>query len=141
MCQLPVPQESICRLSSKPCSAASCRNTPSALGERQMFPRQTNRTLTFPDAASDIAPSRFKQCPNPGQVFFGVHASRRWPLGNVHMDTGTVVQRPQWFQRLYLLGRRRRPGEDRKSTRLNSSHVRISYAVFCLKKKNTYLVD
>src|SRR5438874_10705653 len=26
---------------------------------------------------------------------------------------------------------------DRKSTRLNSSHVEISYAVFCLKKKNT----
>src|SRR5215471_12269765 len=26
-------------------------------------------------------------------------------------------------------------GEDRKSTRLNSSHVEISYAVFCLKKK------
>src|SRR3712207_6966794 len=43
--------------------------------------------------------------------------------------------------------RRRRPGavgarkpagprEDRKSTRLNSSHANISYAVFCLKKKN-----
>src|SRR5690625_5868667 len=28
--------------------------------------------------------------------------------------------------------------EDRKSTRLNSSHVAISYAVFCLKKKNKY---
>src|SRR5204863_9207454 len=27
------------------------------------------------------------------------------------------------------------PVEDRKSTRLNSSHVEISYAVFCLKKK------
>src|SRR5207245_11148654 len=27
---------------------------------------------------------------------------------------------------------------DRKSTRLNSSHGSISYAVFCLKKKNTY---
>src|SRR5690554_7702279 len=27
---------------------------------------------------------------------------------------------------------------DRKSTRLNSSHVRISYAVFCLKKNNKY---
>src|SRR5258708_17768701 len=27
------------------------------------------------------------------------------------------------------------PGEDRKSTRLNSSHQIISYAVFCLKKK------
>src|SRR3712207_7512958 len=35
-----------------------------------------------------------------------------------------------------------RPGahgmeSDRKSTRLNSSHANISYAVFCLKKKNT----
>src|SRR5690606_39431190 len=28
---------------------------------------------------------------------------------------------------------------DRKSTRLNSSHVKISYAVFCLKKKTTAL--
>src|SRR5256885_8643044 len=28
---------------------------------------------------------------------------------------------------------------DRKSTRLNSSHLVISYAVFCLKKKNTYI--
>src|SRR5436305_7046817 len=27
--------------------------------------------------------------------------------------------------------------QDRKSTRLNSSHVRISYAVFCLKKKKS----
>src|SRR5258705_8308486 len=45
---------------------------------------------------------------------------------------------------LRLLGRpggfgdRRRQGrQDRKSTRLNSSHLGISYAVFCLKKKNT----
>src|SRR5579862_68289 len=29
----------------------------------------------------------------------------------------------------------RHPGQDRKSTRLNSSHSSISYAVFCLKKK------
>src|SRR2546430_9146108 len=29
------------------------------------------------------------------------------------------------------------PGADRKSTRLNSSHSQISYAVFCLKKKKT----
>src|SRR3712207_7415773 len=28
------------------------------------------------------------------------------------------------------------PARDRKSTRLNSSHANISYAVFCLKKKN-----
>src|SRR3712207_8122560 len=32
-----------------------------------------------------------------------------------------------------------RPQGDRKSTRLNSSHANISYAVFCLKKKNAQL--
>src|SRR2546430_6091075 len=32
-------------------------------------------------------------------------------------------------------------GTDRKSTRLNSSHSQISYAVFCLKKKNTHLYN
>src|SRR5690606_41501048 len=31
-------------------------------------------------------------------------------------------------------------GLDRKSTRLNSSHVKISYAVFCLKKKNNNVI-
>src|SRR3712207_8785398 len=30
---------------------------------------------------------------------------------------------------------------DRKSTRLNSSHANISYAVFCLKKKKTYVMQ
>src|SRR5436190_7615989 len=34
--------------------------------------------------------------------------------------------------------RRRHPDSDRKSTRLNSSHTVISYAVFCLKKKKVY---
>src|SRR5690606_42049741 len=54
-----------------------------------------------------------------------------------------------WPQ-IYLLDQGERLGEtitsyrerfftqDRKSTRLNSSHVKISYAVFCLKKKNIY---
>src|SRR3712207_6921569 len=32
------------------------------------------------------------------------------------------------------------PKRDRKSTRLNSSHANISYAVFCLKKKNNNLL-
>src|SRR5690606_41301428 len=31
--------------------------------------------------------------------------------------------------------------QDRKSTRLNSSHVKISYAVFCLKKKKIWLTE
>src|SRR3712207_8447507 len=38
------------------------------------------------------------------------------------VDPGELVPRPP-------------DGEDRKSTRLNSSHANISYAVFCLKKK------
>src|SRR5256885_10902452 len=39
--------------------------------------------------------------------------------------------------------RQRRPAlrRDRKSTRLNSSHLVISYAVFCLKKKKKKVID
>src|SRR3712207_8903574 len=33
------------------------------------------------------------------------------------------------------------PARDRKSTRLNSSHANISYAVFCLKKKKHILIQ
>src|SRR2546430_12971739 len=39
--------------------------------------------------------------------------------------------------RALLGGATRRRPQDRKSTRLNSSHSQISYAVFCLKKKKT----
>src|SRR3712207_7025213 len=39
------------------------------------------------------------------------------------------------------MGRRRVRRRDRKSTRLNSSHANISYAVFCLKKKKKYNHD
>src|SRR5471030_1304803 len=41
-----------------------------------------------------------------------------------------------------MWGPRRQAGStDRKSTRLNSSHLGISYAVFCLKKKKTILLE
>src|SRR2546428_6987428 len=43
------------------------------------------------------------------------------------------LERCNRFVRGVRLGR----NEDRKSTRLNSSHDQISYAVFCLKKKNS----
>src|SRR5258705_13908459 len=48
------------------------------------------------------------------------------------------VERRWIRQRNAHAGRRRREryAADRKSTRLNSSHLGISYAVFCLKKKN-----
>src|SRR5690349_13178526 len=43
-----------------------------------------------------------------------------------------LMCRPEYFDVQYVIN----PWmEDRKSTRLNSSHVEISYAVFCLKKK------
>src|SRR3712207_8844211 len=41
-------------------------------------------------------------------------------------------------QRRLQRGQRAPHVVDRKSTRLNSSHANISYAVFCLKKKKTY---
>src|SRR3712207_8791222 len=40
------------------------------------------------------------------------------------------------FSYLLIGGSGQRLAADRKSTRLNSSHANISYAVFCLKKKN-----
>src|SRR5690554_7035053 len=46
------------------------------------------------------------------------------------LDLEALLQRNAW------LGIQIQVRLDRKSTRLNSSHVRISYAVFCLKKKN-----
>src|SRR5687768_17788293 len=45
------------------------------------------------------------------------------------------VRRARGFQELTHVGEHTVAGRDRKSTRLNSSHGYISYAVFCLKKK------
>src|SRR2546430_6379308 len=46
------------------------------------------------------------------------------------------------FGRLYVLNRYRTVAKrDRKSTRLNSSHSQISYAVFCLKKKKNSFTE
>src|SRR5258705_1552380 len=54
--------------------------------------------------------------------------------------------RPRWCSRpsapeRATARRRNLPTLDRKSTRLNSSHLGISYAVFCLKKKKQLLPD
>src|SRR5207253_9023032 len=51
---------------------------------------------------------------NPAAVAYG-----NWQLAQAYQTAGDLDK------------------ADRKSTRLNSSHVAISYAVFCLKKKNT----
>src|SRR5258708_23214251 len=49
------------------------------------------------------------------------------------IDTGLIVMQRRAGR--WRFGRRAGKQKDRKSTRLNSSHQIISYAVFCLKKK------
>src|SRR3712207_8451600 len=59
-------------------------------------------------------------------------ADRPRPAGAADRRGGAADRRPG-------PGRWLAPGGDRKSTRLNSSHANISYAVFCLKNKlNNY---
>src|SRR5690606_39823293 len=57
----------------------------------------------------------------------------------MHMDEGALYELAESIKSQGvmqpILVRQLSSGEDRKSTRLNSSHVKISYAVFCLKKK------
>src|SRR3712207_8670474 len=54
------------------------------------------------------------------------------PGDNVTMDVTLIVPIAMEEKLRFAI----REGGDRKSTRLNSSHANISYAVFCLKKKN-----
>src|SRR5438876_8529533 len=56
------------------------------------------------------------------------------PVGEDRL--GVAVRRPDRLAVRFELAGRAVAGLDRKSTRLNSSHPSISYAVFCLKKKN-----
>src|SRR5437773_2861561 len=58
-----------------------------------------------------------------GVTGWSIGESRRTAAGNTPTDNSAEVES------LY---------RDRKSTRLNSSHITISYAVFCLKKKKKY---
>src|SRR5690625_6884842 len=64
----------------------------------------------------------------PEQLVAGYRLVRIDHLIVVHWKDRII---PDTFIRLY----NQIDGRDRKSTRLNSSHVAISYAVFCLKKK------
>src|SRR5439155_18591136 len=69
------------------------------------------------------------------QTFWIFSFSSSRPLLDIRYHN--TVWHPHHFVVTYL-GQRSDEGaiQDRKSTRLNSSHVAISYAVFCLKKKN-----
>src|SRR3712207_6991729 len=62
---------------------------------------------------------------------------------SVQISDGSALPVPRWSQKTISLFSvaREDSGRDRKSTRLNSSHANISYAVFCLKKKKKKLVN
>src|SRR2546430_11833916 len=68
----------------------------------------------------------------PYTTLFRSHSAPagRWPPPREQRRVFAIVKDEQARQRAS-------PRRDRKSTRLNSSHSQISYAVFCLKKKNT----
>src|SRR5690606_34870883 len=77
----------------------------------------------------EAADLRLDPVEHPAQDLAGKHAKNRMKL-EIELD------QPRWIV-LRIHCREERPHffKDRKSTRLNSSHVKISYAVFCLKKK------
>src|SRR5256885_12786971 len=73
----------------------------------------------------------FRSVEEGAAVGLAVHG----PAGRMHHEAGLVACRVDFPQLLDAQAVALRV--DRKSTRLNSSHLVISYAVFCLKKKKT----
>src|SRR5690242_21410324 len=65
----------------------------------------------------------------------GLHTTVTWPFGGKGFEYANIAfgQPAAGFGALLVFA-----AVDRKSTRLNSSHMSISYAVFCLKKKNSF---
>src|SRR2546430_1193374 len=89
----------------------------------------------------DVVVTAFLPLLASGLTFVGMAAVMLWlnaPLALLAFATG-----PLFLLSTVRLSRRirdnaRRQRQDRKSTRLNSSHSQISYAVFCLKKKKKH---
>src|SRR5207253_10296790 len=93
------------------------------------------RTLSLHDALPISAPV-YLEIVRGGSSRMRERESHLDPIAGLKCRRGngtTPEARPRCSARPRAGGRCR---SDRKSTRLNSSHVAISYAVFCLKKKN-----
>src|SRR3712207_7338227 len=86
-------------------------------------------TTLFRSAPDGLAQERLKARPAPSGLDEDVRSGRG---GRQPQPAALSGPLPAC---LVSVLHQRRP--DRKSTRLNSSHANISYAVFCLKKKNT----
>src|SRR4051794_20591560 len=124
-CQEPVPAESSSTRSLMPSSAATARITPSAVGERQMLPRQTNSSLTG-SPSSPWAPRACGSAARGTTLLFlsQLEDGEECLLRDLHAPDllHPLLAFLLFGEQLFL---------DRKSTRLNSSHPSISYAVFC----------
>src|SRR3712207_8921832 len=96
--------------------------------------RRPPRSTLFPyTTLSDLDSLAFERALLHATVDIGMQDGNTVALRVAHDDRGGVEA--HWLlveQGTVELGR---VVEDRKSTRLNSSHANISYAVFCLKKK------
>src|SRR5256885_6003713 len=70
----------------------------------------------------------------PRSTSFGSQTQTQ-QVAQLYAATLSAVQLRDWAEAREMSGRLQVATADRKSTRLNSSHLVISYAVFCLKKK------
>src|SRR2546427_7756487 len=78
-------------------------------------------------------------CASLGVKTSGISGPVAWQAVEMNVSGNAVLgQNSSWYS--FVLALKETSG-DRKSTRLNSSHSQISYAVFCLKKKKNNLVD
>src|SRR5256885_5020043 len=72
----------------------------------------------------------------PTSPFFFFNDTATTEIYTLSLHDALPISPTPWStQCLRCLGHHKIRGKDRKSTRLNSSHLVISYAVFCLKKK------
>src|SRR3712207_7598264 len=84
--------------------------------------RRPPRSTLFPYTTLFRSEDRHRRVRRELDLSLGIEAADR-------------VQEPQAGDLEQIVRRLAASGEDRKSTRLNSSHANISYVVFCLKKK------
>src|SRR5690554_4069701 len=99
------------------------------------------RTLGFDEASPDIVKAILEEGAKFAEQILAP-LNRQGDEQGCRLEEDGTVKTPDGFADAYQQfiesgwpGLSGDPELDRKSTRLNSSHVRISYAVFCLKKK------
>src|SRR5439155_3087268 len=105
---------------------------------RSAAPGRTRRVPASRRASERAYRRETGECGRDGYRLVGRAVAERRAGGASQAARAAVVGqfRRNWLDSLLWSLRATEQPVDRKSTRLNSSHVAISYAVFCLKKKN-----